>query len=149
MGTYTLVAADYGKSAHRLALINKIEVKTVAEDASQWQDLGRIKAGKLTFEPIAPESAGKIPNQLAWRVTFECAGLASSTNLLDALADIVDNASSVRLTNFDAKTFAFDSATEMDWIVGSTIEGDAEDAVLVQLSGSGTISDTRFKALWV
>lgn len=149
-GVYSVAAADIAKAQQFAALINKCEVREQGGDASQWQSVGRIEAGELNFEPKNQMSAGGVPNQLGWQCSLTVNCIVSGTNLRTALAEVVDTASEIRLTDVNGHVYTLTKQTneDFDWSVGNPITGDAENAKKLVITGSGFMTKATFLSIF-
>lgn len=149
VGHYTLAAAAIAKDKQYVALLNKLEIKENAEaDTSQWQALGRLLSGstKITIAPVSVDSQGKIPNQLGFTVAIEASLLASSKALIASLTQVITEATAMRFTDVNGLIWTFNTTAtdpEIDVTVGLTIEGDAENAVVIPITAAGYLTKAK------
>ena len=148
-GAYgNIVAADTAKAKIFPAKITKIEIRASGENVSQFQDLGVIADGEIMAEPMAQPSASG-PKQLAWKIAWKATILASGTAMRTALALVTSNFTDARITDMNGIVHTLLYTSDLhDMTVAGVKSGDADKAEAYTLSGEGTLTATRFVAIY-
>lgn len=152
-GTFTVADADIGKGKVFGALINKAEIRAGGEASDQYQSVGAIAEGSISFTPALQNRSGGMPTQFGWKVEISLKILATGTNMRAALVKIIDNWAEARLTDVNGHKYTFTGTTasaagEIDLTVEDTVSGDYENSRFFLVKGAGYITKARYTALY-